>query len=637
MDPSYETSEGLLLALVQLMSAPHTRPLYLRAGAGNSKLEDGRAGSVADAVRSGRPFTITLRDDILALDADDEVRASEMVRDFIDEYLAEFEPVVCTSGKPGRLHLFVYVWDPRWRQHLLDAAREMGFKGSAFGKSMRPPCAPHPHGGSSALVDLTVGEAIEALRSPHEQQVRGLSRKASYALYVGSDGRPGDSRSDVVARATLGMLDAGFGLDEMWSLLLANPGGERLREELQGSPQGVVYDRWIKYTVEWARSKRASSPTIKQASDALRIVAAARLWMDTVTWKGTGGNTDRAVLSTFLDLADRHHAAHQLGLSVRTVAEAVGITYPTASKSFHRLIERGILRQVEKEADTSHHGPRANRYSITTPDFSTAQEREAWMSAIQDGVVRSSQQQSYPGGVDSTVAMMSGVDLLAHDAFRTRGLGKPKLRVWMALDLAEPCTTAMVAAAVGTKTPTVLKHLTRLQAVGLAHRDEQGRWLRLDRDLNDVARDVGTAGTGGRQKELHHQQRIENNNEMETGLYERFVSLHVRSARRWATVDQRRLRGEYYSFCAQVRHNEGPRADIYLAGEVIDKIETARFVRDTGSSNLLLRGRWAGIEIVDPPSSKPSRTERSLSASLEVANELLPRHAHSALVRRHAS
>jgi hypothetical protein len=53
---------------------------------------------------------------------------------------------------------------------------------------------------------------------------------------------------------------------------------------------------------------------------------------------------------------------------------------------------------------------------------------------------------------------------------------------------------------------TMQRHLRRLRDHGLAERREEG-WVRGPADLDEVARNIGVAGLGAKQRALHQQQR----------------------------------------------------------------------------------------------------------------------------------
>jgi hypothetical protein len=119
--------------------------------------------------------------------------------------------------------------------------------------------------------------------------------------------------------------------------------------------------------------------------------------------------------------------------------------------------------------------------------------------------------------IDAEFARLAWV--LGHDAFRHRGLGKSALQVWEKLRLYPSQTPAELAASTGRGLATVRRVLARLERIidpvtgevfKLVERDVTGCWQALDVDidtLDAIARAIGTAGAGERQKAKHAEQR----------------------------------------------------------------------------------------------------------------------------------
>jgi hypothetical protein len=95
-----------------------------------------------------------------------------------------------------------------------------------------------------------------------------------------------------------------------------------------------------------------------------------------------------------------------------------------------------------------------------------------------------------------------------HDVWRHRGLGKPKFMVWQSLDPSEPRLVYDLARVLHRKPRTILLHLSRLAPLGLAVRQASG-WIRGQVDLDSVARELGVAGEGERQRWRHERERAD--------------------------------------------------------------------------------------------------------------------------------
>jgi hypothetical protein len=95
------------------------------------------------------------------------------------------------------------------------------------------------------------------------------------------------------------------------------------------------------------------------------------------------------------------------------------------------------------------------------------------------------------------------------DAFRWRGLGKTAWRVWAALPRQCPGISAdTLRSQLRINSRTLRRVLLRLHKYGLAEIDGSGRWRALERDLDEVAEEVGRDGVGERQREFHRAERL---------------------------------------------------------------------------------------------------------------------------------
>jgi predicted ArsR family transcriptional regulator len=84
---------------------------------------------------------------------------------------------------------------------------------------------------------------------------------------------------------------------------------------------------------------------------------------------------------------------------------------------------------------------------------------------------------------------------------RGKGLGKSNYRLWSLLT--SPKTAAELATTLGIKVRTVWDHLWTLEYWGLCMRDVDGKWHRCDVDVDAVAKRLGIAGEGARQRARH--------------------------------------------------------------------------------------------------------------------------------------
>ncbi len=97
--------------------------------------------------------------------------------------------------------------------------------------------------------------------------------------------------------------------------------------------------------------------------------------------------------------------------------------------------------------------------------------------------------------------------LAAADAFCwKKGVGKSTWLVYEILETA-PMAAKAIAAKRGIRVRMVRRHLSRLEAYGLAERDGHGGWRKGQGDLDEAAAQLGALGTGQLRREEHKQQR----------------------------------------------------------------------------------------------------------------------------------
>jgi DNA-binding transcriptional ArsR family regulator len=95
-----------------------------------------------------------------------------------------------------------------------------------------------------------------------------------------------------------------------------------------------------------------------------------------------------------------------------------------------------------------------------------------------------------------------------HDVWRARALGKTKRLVYLLLDPNQGRTCKDIAQARDYKSVrTAQYHLSTLEACGLACRGPDGLWRRLERDLDELGRELGVNGKGADQRERHAKER----------------------------------------------------------------------------------------------------------------------------------
>jgi DNA-binding MarR family transcriptional regulator len=372
------------------------------------------------------------------------------------------------------------------------------------------------------------------------QAVNGLPDRAWNLLRHGDpENRYDGDGSRLVGAVVLLAVNSGANREWVRSLLAdpQHPGGFaalRRRRDV---------DRW--YGREWSRAlaKVRESPPVTGRHDATMRAAELAEHAMSLGWRGVGGATDLAVYGFALGVAARAGRLSPLALASRAVAEGVGITHPTATRSLGRLVDRKLLRRVENGA---------GRFAA---QFAVADERSsvtgACATAPQGGVrncttgsgqeppsenfadnpdevdVRyrttgssegptcapAPQGADNPDEVDvrycttrvthSSSSSCGGVvQLRTSETWRWGGLGLSKYRTWSALDTVESTTAGELAEHHGTTAGTIRRHLAALVEHGLAERLE-GEYRRTDRDPQDLADELGVAGMAERQRRQH--------------------------------------------------------------------------------------------------------------------------------------
>jgi len=169
------------------------------------------------------------------------------------------------------------------------------------------------------------------------------------------------------------------------------------------------------------------------------------------------------------------------------------VTYPTASKSTHRLIGEGLLvLDAKATADyASIYRLKIDGQTFTLPHNDVSRECKS---------------------------------LFNHDVFRYRGLGKGAAEVWTLLQIA-PATIDDLVKKTGRHKRTVKRTLSRM--VSLVDtvtgelmpmvKNDGDEWFACDVDLNSISKIVGTFGVGKRQKEKHKQEQYVHRLQLELG------------------------------------------------------------------------------------------------------------------------
>ncbi len=316
------------------------------------------------------------------------------------------------------------------------------------------------------------------------------------------------SRSEAVLATALAAANAGWterawrevlhgsALSDWAQLQHRKGGGRRAR-----NPPDVEH----RLTASWTKATRraAERPAVADAPSVRAELAALLAAADhnPGTWRGAAGVTDRAVLAAVVDIAA---AAATLtpSASTRQLSEAANISPATAAVALHRLRRHGWLRLEQPAA-----GTHAGTWRLLRPD-TVQQPPPAVEHALE--------------ALPPRPVIPTGGSARAHDTFTHTihgGLGRVAARIFDALDDGAygGLTTGQLAALTGLHPRTITRHLTGLQATGLATVGDRGRtWARsltagnpdqLPTALAGAAELLGCAGSTTRRRDRHSRQR----------------------------------------------------------------------------------------------------------------------------------
>jgi DNA-binding transcriptional ArsR family regulator len=318
--------------------------------------------------------------------------------------------------------------------------------------------------------------------------VNGLTPNARELLTTGRKCYGDQSRSGVVWSVLLGAINAGLDFGTTVALLREpkHHAGERLRGKItrQGEERALklLWKEW-----ERANHYAAQHPTIGSPTD-VRILLAEQLDLAMqLDWKGISGNTDRSVYIALIQIAIKNGTLTPTA-SQRQLAELAKIEgRGTIGKSLKRLEERGLLSEEKKGR-----GKQASTFRLSTALHSD--ERTINHLNI--------------GGCEISGALL-GTTLMTtqHDVFRRLGLGLSGWQIYSALDLVESSTAKEIKRLSRKSLSTVYSVLPKLRDAGLAVEVEPGRWMKLDVDLDEVARALDVQDATARQHARHEMER----------------------------------------------------------------------------------------------------------------------------------
>ena len=530
----------------------------------------------------GLPFVVHLADDdgafhLIAFDFDAHHSPSVAARNdafalvALMERLGGLDPLICESGPSGGMHVWLATKTAVPAPVVAALARAAARNYTTLGieplvnpttGGVRPPGAPHRHGGHSAvvlgsidtllkpsttvaaLVQLTA--ALEAAAPSPETTEPGDSLAlvdqrgrlylpgqkttlgTSSAAALHNPLAPGADASSVLFSALLGAARARWRYDDVRALLDTAPGLEHARTVSAGARRTprtpAEQDRRLAY--QWDRAVRhaaatkltatgQSSPELTERARVTTAVierALARMRSCPGRW-GVGNDgsvprrarnqraTDRLVL---LELLRRANDAltTEVRASIRTLAMSLPVGRESVRTSLQRLAKDGFISLVAT-AD----GEAATTWTID-PSRVFHKEVETSRSAVGLAPTESTPPNLSPWHARSAVghALRTTTTLAAHDTFLCNALGPQAGYLYGQLALNAHSTASQLARASGTDPAETQTALDRLASAGLALL-RNGTWTAAAPESRDRAAQLH--GVTGVRQARQHQYKLE--------------------------------------------------------------------------------------------------------------------------------
>jgi len=503
----HQDTDDELVELALAVAHP-TRPRPFTIAANNER--DANVASVAEAHATGAAYAVAVAPDVLAYDLDDEHQA-DAAEKLHAELTGEGWPALrAASGQPGHLHLVAVVPDEHDRARIARRAADYGLPPPRT--VIRPPGAPHRLGLPTQVLDDAAGftAAAAAARAGTDRTDR-LDWRDLLATGRWPRGWAGEgSPSSAVWHICIGAIRVGLKLDDVrgWLADVHNVGGTAYRRRLPMAGKRQA-DYWLRVYV-WPSAERAAGACATPPADATeareRLCALAEA-IEAHRWTGTGGATERAVLSV---LVARGMARGSLTpvMSHRELAEAVPCSRATVARATRALRAAGWLQMAERGRGSTELGADG---CLIEQASATRWRLAAYGNAriLDPRVVTPQLGTSLSGiGMRALGSLSSRARL---DACRWRGLGLNAPRVLDAL-ASGPRTDAKLAELLGLNRGNLRSRLLpRLAALALVTRTADGWELveNLGEAMAAAADELGLSGKADEVAAQHAQERAD--------------------------------------------------------------------------------------------------------------------------------
>jgi predicted transcriptional regulator len=378
-------------------------------------------------------------------------------------------PIVLASGGHGRVHVFCRLGPDKsvW-------VRRCGELGLDVRRWIRPPMTPHRLRGRSSFISPTT--ARDAARDLAWRERSELPAKIWHAV---KEGVPVGSRSQTILSVALSMVNHGWSFPQFENTLLSRK--YKLSEKLyEMSPEGR--NRYLRGRWEKAVERARLSPAIRFAQDGIAEVLRMRAVVWAADWPGRTDKRNRRVLHALLEIAIEAGGA-ACSFSHRQAAERSGYSRPTVDSALAELQREGWLKLNQRGR-----GKRASDWRLRIPNVA----RDLATSTVPSG------------GCEA-----SGIERVSpsQDAFRHSGLGSIAWEICRVSLVTKGVHVAELARWIGRSWQGTKAALVRMEAAGLFYRNADKEWFRVERDLDEVADVLGTAGISVRQAQKHQLER----------------------------------------------------------------------------------------------------------------------------------
>jgi hypothetical protein len=323
---------------------------------------------------------------------------------------------------------------------------------------------------------------------------RHISRLA-WKLFNGHGIERYASRSEAEQALVCSLVKTGYDFDSIFRLFLSHPCAGKFAELYAAKPENAM--RYLRVTFDAAQRFTA------RESPGQALARRAILFANSAEFPVTGRTREntRAVFVAHATIAERA-GRETYAADCRTLGDVAGVAQSTAATATKRLCAAELVEAV-------------NPFDAGKP------------SAAPTYRLNTKLIHSFTDGGIECMSLAPLAAVASHDVFRTRGgLGKVGLRLWQALTEHGAQTVDELTDRTGTPRRTVKRSLSLMarivdtvtgEVAAVVNFDGE-KWRALPAvDFDAVARILGTAGRGQRQRERHATERQDRRRDLKPG------------------------------------------------------------------------------------------------------------------------